>query len=79
MCSSACRQGPLASDLLSDSKVLLLTRAGYTEPGFAWSPAALGLLKEVGLSQLSSRPSGSDMASSSEHPWGASRGGSAWI
>lgn len=50
--SSASQQGPLASDLLSDSKVLFLTRAGYAERGFALSPAVLGLLKEVGLSQL---------------------------
>lgn len=79
MHSSASRQGPLASDLLSDSKVLLLRRADYAERGFAWSPAALGLLKEAGVSQLSSRPSGSDTDSSLEHPWGVSNYGSAWI
>lgn len=46
MHSSASQQGPLASDLLSNSKVLLLMRAGFAEWGFAWSPAAPGFAKE---------------------------------
>lgn len=79
MCSSASRQGPLATDLLSDSKVLLLTRAGCSEQGFTWPPAALGWLKDVGLSQMSSRPSGSDVSSSLECSRGVSSRRSAWI
>lgn len=50
MQSSASQQGPLASDLLSNSKVLLLMRAGFAEWGFAWSPASLGLPKKASLS-----------------------------
>lgn len=79
MRSSASRQGPLASDLLNDSKTLLLMKAGYAERGFAWSPAALSLLKELGVSQLSLRLSGIHMGSSLEHFWGVSSCGSAWI